>query len=140
MLLVFSPQFILFLDSSQLAHMILIWVRAPSSHFHNPVLKYFQNSHFYTPYIQAGLDSSHTSHFVCLTDRALASFTFYILHTLLTVSSLQNKENKFLPNPHFLRKTNNSNYICLPLSREVNLIKSRPALKSSVVKLHAVVF
>lgn len=70
------------------AHTLLIWVRAPSSHFHNPVLKYFQTSHFYTPYTQAELDFAHSSCSVCSTGGAVA------YSTLLMVSSLQNKEKK----------------------------------------------
>lgn len=43
------------------AHTILIWVSAPGSHFYNPVLKYFQSSHFCTPSTQAELDALATS-------------------------------------------------------------------------------
>lgn len=74
-----NAELISFQAPCSFAHSVLIWVSAPSSHFYNPVLKYFQSSHFCAPSTQEELDALHQ----------LNTDGFYT-----PASSLQNKEKK----------------------------------------------
>lgn len=95
----------------------MIWVSAPSSHFYNPVLKYFQSSHFYAP--SAELDALHQ---LCWTD-----CEFYT-----PVSSLQNNEKKL-----------NGGYrvaCCQTKSKESLIIKFKCNTKSKFYCKHLTLF